>query len=51
MIRPLRRTHRLAIPALAVLVVALFIAGLLLRPAPPANNPRFRPASTMGGAR
>ncbi|HMV49748.1 MAG TPA: hypothetical protein PLD20_27450 [Blastocatellia bacterium] len=51
MIRPLRRTHRWAIPALTVLVVTLFIASLLLRPAPPANNPQFKPASATGGAR
>lgn len=50
MIRPLRRTHRWTMLALAVVVATLFIAGLIFRPAAPSNNPRLK-LNPAGGAR
>lgn len=39
MIRPLRQFHRRIIPLLAIALVALFIAGLLVRQSvPPASH-------------
>lgn len=49
MIRPLRRWHRVMIVALAVALAVLFIAGLSIRPKPPAPNTLRLPAA--GGAR
>ena len=49
MIRQLRRRHRGIFIALAVALVVLFIAGLAVRPNPPAPNALWLPSS--GGAR
>lgn len=42
MIRPLRRRHRVMMAALATALVIIFLAGVLVRPAPePVNKANF----------
>lgn len=42
MIRPLRRRHRVMMTSLAIALVIIFLAGVLVRPAPePAKNANF----------
>ena len=45
MIRPLRRQHRVMLVLLAVVLVALFIAELSVRPDPPPPNQLRLPSS------
>ncbi|MEP7337206.1 MAG: hypothetical protein ABI977_05630 [Acidobacteriota bacterium] len=45
MIRPLRRQHRVMVVLLTVALIALFIAGLCVRPDPPPPN-QFRPPAS-----
>jgi hypothetical protein len=49
MIRQLRRTHRAIIIALAIALIAVFIAALSVRPHPPVPNAVRFPAT--GGGR